>query len=134
MKNNEFRGKLITLIDNAIAQELSRDRIVEILQQEAQNVQEKSRVYTEYIYECPETNCKESTTQLINYMNTQCDICIKETVETFEPPRDGNRDKIKFFCEDHGLVYVHDFSPETTCPIHDNLMKLVASQTIKKEI
>jgi len=132
MKQTEFQRKVVSLVDDAIEYGLVEDNIEEVLQQEAQNIRENRRVYDVFVYECPNPNCEESNTQLIDRIGLQCDIC-EQPLTLFESIDKGHSELMKFHCEDHGTVRVHEFlSSDTTCSIHNDSMELIESYTTEK--
>jgi hypothetical protein len=65
MSSDDFNDQLKSLVDSTVEEDVSLHQIEELLQKEAQNVRENRRVYEVFVFECPESNCKENHTELI---------------------------------------------------------------------
>jgi len=132
MDRKEFTRNLTDIINKAISKELSEHTIENILKSEAQNVREGRRVYSVFVYECPEADCEESNTQLIDQMEVQCDVC-ERSLQLTRSIDSGDVEQMVFECENHATTRVHEFNYEyTTCSIHNKHMQLLESDTTKE--
>lgn len=136
MNRKEFSRNLTDAVDEAMSKELSEHTIEDVLQSEAQNVREGRRVYSVFVYECPEADCEESNTQLIDQMGLQCDVCDISLTLTHSYST-GDTKQMVFECENHATNHattrIHGLDHEDIiCSIHNKRMKLLESYTTKE--
>jgi hypothetical protein len=129
MDEHSFTTKVRSIVDNAVDGDVSLHTIEDVLQAEAQNVREERRVYRVFVYECPEPNCEESTTQVVDQMELRCDVC-EEGLELTESTLTDDSELMVFECGSHATTRVHEFSRDATaCSIHHDPMQLMRSHT-----
>lgn len=136
MQRNKFREDIISAIDCAIEHGLSQHTIEDILRQEEQNLRDNRRIYEVFVHECTHENCEESATRLVDQVELRCDICERQLKLSESVPADvGDSEVMKFSCEKHSTVRVHEFShAEITCPVHNDRMGLIQSHAMTEEL
>ena len=122
--------EIAELIETAIADGVSPERIEAVLQREAQNVRQKRRIAEVFTFECPVEACQETTTRAIDRSALYCDVCgdqlhlYASTVHS-----DEGIEVLKFTCDAHDTVREHRVShDDRTCPHHHREMDLVGSR------
>ena len=123
------QSEIAAVIETAITDGVSSERIEAVLQREAQNVRQGRRVTEVFNFECTVDPCRETATRTIDRSALYCDVCgeqldlVASTVDV-----DEEIEVMKFTCDEHDTVRAHRVPQnDRTCPHHHQQMELVES-------